>query len=139
MRISDWSSDVCSSDLTSIADTRALRLPLTSGQPRATTGINLALNLPSDAEVIPSNPIYDPVTNPYTFNPDSPTTYNKMTSTTVYDSLGNPLAAEIYYVRTSSSNSAAPTNDWTVHLNVDGTELTPSSGASPMQARKSIV
>src|SRR3546814_6938 len=42
---------------TSIADTRALRLPLTSGQPRATTGINLALNLPSDAEVIPSNQI----------------------------------------------------------------------------------
>src|SRR3546814_6076601 len=98
MRISDWSSDVCSSDL-----------------------------------VIPSNPIYDPVTNPYTFNPDSPTTYNKMTSTTVYDSLGNPLAAEIYYVRTSSSNSAATTNDWNVHLIVDGTELTPSSGASPMQ------
>src|SRR3546814_1948902 len=53
---------------TSIADTRALRLPLTSGQPRATTGINLALNLPSDAEVIPSNPIYDPVTNPYTLD-----------------------------------------------------------------------
>src|SRR3546814_15631197 len=71
--------------------------------------------------------------NPYTFNPDSPTTYNKMTSTTVYDSLGNPLAAEIYYVRTSSSNSAATTNDWNVHLIVAGTELTPSSGASPMQ------
>src|SRR3546814_11321801 len=39
---------------TSIADTRALRLPLPSGQPRATTGINLAPNLPSDAAGIPS-------------------------------------------------------------------------------------
>lgn len=120
---------------TNISDTRALRLPLTSGQPRATTGINMALNLPSDAEVIPNNPIYDPVTNPYVFNKDNPTTYNKMTSTTVYDSLGNPLAAEIYYVRTSSSNSAATTNDWNVHVVVDGTELAPSSGSNPMQLK----
>lgn len=118
---------------TSINDTRALRLPLTSGQPRATTGLNLALNLPSDSEVIPSNPIYDPVSNPYVFSKGNPTTYNKMTSTTVYDSLGNPLAAEIYYVRTSSSNSAATTNDWNVHVIVDGTELTPASGPNPMQ------
>jgi len=119
---------------TSINDTRALRLPLTSGQPRATTGIDLSLNLPSDAEVIPSNPVYTS-TNPYVFNPDDPTTYNKSTSTTVYDSLGNPMAAEIYYVRTSSSNSASTTNDWNVHVIVDGTELTPSSGPSPMQLR----
>lgn len=119
---------------TSINDTRALRLPLTSGQPRATTGINLALNLPSDAEVIPNNPIYTP-TNPYAFDPGNPTTYNRSTSTTVYDSLGNPMAAEIYYVRTSSSNSSSTTNDWNVHVIVDGTELTPSSGSSPMQLR----
>ena len=117
---------------TSINDTRALRLPLTSGQPRATTGISLSLNLPSDSEVIPSNPIYT-AANPYVFNKNDPTTYNKFTSTTVYDSLGNPLAAEIYYVRTSSSNSAATTNDWNVHVVVDGTELTPSSGPNPMQ------
>ncbi|MBW7945797.1 MAG: flagellar hook protein FlgE [Sphingomonadaceae bacterium] len=119
---------------TSINDTRALRLPLTSGQPRATTGINLALNLPSDAEVIPNNPIYTP-SNPYAFDPENPTTYNRSTSTTVYDSLGNPMAAEIYYVRTSSSNSSSTTNDWNVHVIVDGTELTPSSGPSPMQLR----
>ncbi|WBX82367.1 flagellar hook protein FlgE [Sphingosinicella microcystinivorans] len=119
---------------TSINDTRALRLPLTSGQPRATTGINLALNLPSDAEVIPNNPIFTPA-NPYAFNPGNPATYNRSTSTTVYDSLGNPMAAEIYYVRMSSSNSSATTNDWNVHVIVDGTELTPSSGPSPMQLR----
>ncbi len=67
------------------------------------------------------------------FNKNDPTTFNQSTSTTVYDSLGNPLAAEVYYVRTSSSNSAATTNDWDVHVFVDGTELTPAAGPNPMK------
>jgi flagellar hook protein FlgE len=104
-------------------------LPLTSGQPRATTGIKISLNLPSDSEVIPDNARYTS-SNPYVFDKDDPTTYNQSTSTTVYDSVGNPLPAEIYYVRTSSSNSSSTTNDWDVHVFVNGSELTPSSSTT---------
>ncbi|HET9188188.1 MAG TPA: flagellar hook protein FlgE, partial [Acidothermaceae bacterium] len=114
-----------------LADTRSLRLPLTSGAPRATTGIDIAANLPSDAEVIPDSPRYS-ADAPYVFDKSNPLTYNQSTSTTVYDSVGNPHAATIYYVRTSAATSASPTSSWDAHVFVGDTELTPASG-SPLQ------
>lgn len=110
-----------------IADTRSLRLPLTSGSPRATTGISIAANLPSDAEVIPDNPRYT-TGSPYVFDKANPLTYNQSTSTTVYDSVGNPHAATIYYVRTSAATASEPTSTWEAHVFVGDSELTTASG-----------
>jgi len=56
-----------------------LAIPVsTSGQATETSEIQLALNLPSDAEVIEAQ-----------FNRNNPATYNKSTALSVYDSGGN--------------------------------------------------
>lgn len=108
---------------TDLASTISARLPLTSGVPQATSSIRLAVNLPADAQIIPNRPIYTPL-NPYVFNPEDPATFNNSTSTTVYDSLGNPLAANIYYVKTAVPTALDSFHRWTAHVVVNGNELT---------------
>ncbi|MEY2883616.1 MAG: hypothetical protein RL490_1340 [Pseudomonadota bacterium] len=98
------------------------RLPLTSGVPQATSGIKLSVNLPADAAIIPDKPIYTPA-NPYAFDPNDPATFNASTSTTIYDSLGNPLAANIYYVKTAVPSAGDPVHSWTARVLVGTTEL----------------
>jgi flagellar hook protein FlgE len=110
---------------------RPLRLPATSGEPRATTAIKLAMNLPSDAPVIPSNPRYTPQ-NPYAFDPADPTTFNQSTSTTIHDALGNPLVASVYYVRTHAATQADPEHRWTAHVLVGDTEVQ-TAGGGPLR------
>ena len=105
-----------------LASTISARLPLTSGVPQATGVIKLAVNLPSASVVIPDKPIYTPA-HPYIFDRNDPGTFNQSTSTTIYDSLGNPLAATIYYVKTAVPTIAAPVHRWTAHIFVGSTEL----------------
>jgi flagellar hook protein FlgE len=126
---------------TGLADTRSLRLPLTSGVPRPTSDMDITLNLPSDAEVIPNNPRYnlppadpaDPVVNTYAFDRNDQLTYNFSTSTTVYDSLGNPQAVEIYYVRTSSATVADPESTWDAHVFVGSTKVETATGEDAVE------
>ncbi len=113
-----------------LQDTRALRLPLTSGQPRTTDQIQTSLNLPSNAEIIPDKPLYT-ATSPYIFDRNDASTYNESTSLTVYDSVGNPMPAEVYYVRKSAANFTTPTSEWDMHVFVSGQELMLPSGSTP--------
>ena len=48
------------------------------------------------------------------FNPTDPTSYNKSTSGTVFDTLGNPHVLSTYYVKTAAANQ------WQVFGTVDG-------------------
>ena len=98
---------------TALFSTKSLQLPLTSGAPRATTTLKLAVNLPPSAAV---------VTTP--FDPADKTSYSAATSQTLYDSLGNPLAATVYYSRTALPSATDPLHRWTAHVVVGGTELT---------------
>ncbi len=111
-----------------LANTINASLPLTSGQPQATSAIKLAVNLPANAAIIPDKPVYT-AANPYAFDAGNPATFNASTSTTVYDSLGNPLAATIYYVKTAVPTVANPVHQWTAHVLVGNTELTSSGTA----------
>jgi flagellar hook protein FlgE len=110
---------IVSSDL---GATVSARLPLASGQPQATGAIKLAVNLPADAAVIPEKPIYTAAT-PYAFNANDPSTFNHSTSVTIYDSLGNPLAANIFYVKTGVPSVANPTHRWLAHVLIGTNEL----------------
>ncbi|WP_164157771.1 flagellar hook protein FlgE [Sandarakinorhabdus rubra] len=107
---------------TSLASTVPARLPLTSGAPQATSAINVTVNLPSDAPIIANRPIYTP-TNPYVFDRNDPATFNHSAAVTAYDSLGNPLAATIYYVKDSAASAADPFHRWTARAFVGNTEL----------------
>jgi flagellar hook protein FlgE len=55
------------------------------------------------------------------FNINDSTTYNKASSMTVYDSLGNPHSLSTYFVKTAPST-------WTVYGATDGTPLAASLG-----------
>jgi flagellar hook protein FlgE len=107
---------------TDIGSTIAARLPLTMGVAKPTSLINLAVNLPAGATIIPDQPIYT-ATNPYVFDRNDPATFNASTSTTIFDSQGNPVPASVYYVKTAAPGGATTTHDWTARVFVGPTEL----------------
>ncbi|MDQ6620875.1 MAG: flagellar hook protein FlgE [Pseudomonadota bacterium] len=82
-----------------------LQLSTAQLQATATTQSNIGMNLDA-REAIISKP----------FSLTDPTTYNKATSMTVYDSLGNPHALATYFVKTAA-------NTWKVQGAVDGTSI----------------
>lgn len=110
---------------TSISSAQNLQLPVNSGLPAATTKIQLGLNLPADATIIPNDPKYTD-SNPYSFNRNDSSTFNQSTSITIYDSLGNPTIATIYYVKTSNATDISPSNKWQTHVYVGDKELDPA-------------
>jgi len=110
---------------TSIASAQNLQLPVNSGLPKATTQIQLGLNLPADATIIPNDAKYSDA-NPYVFNRSDASTFNQSTSITIYDSLGNPTIATIYYVKTSNATEITPYNKWETHVFVGDKELDPA-------------
>jgi flagellar hook-basal body protein len=110
---------------TSISSAQNLQLPVNSGLPAATTKIQLGLNLPADATIIPKDPKYTDA-NPYKFNRNDSSTFNQSTSITIYDSLGNPTIATIYYVKTSNATDISPYNKWQTHVFVGDKELDPA-------------
>ena len=109
---------------TGINSAKNLQLPTTSGLPKASQTIQLGLNLPADATIIPTSGTYSS-SNPYVFDKTNAATYNKSTSITIYDSLGNSTIATIYYVKTSNATEASPTNKWQTHVFVGDREVTP--------------
>ena len=109
---------------TGINSAKNLQLPTTSGLPKASQTIQLGLNLPADATIIPATSTYT-ASNPYVFDKTNPATYNQSTSITIYDSLGNSTIATIYYVKTSNATEVSPTNKWQTHVFVGDREVTP--------------
>ncbi len=93
-----------------------LAIPVsTSGQAQETSEIQLALNLPSDAEVID-----------VPFNRNNPATYNKSTALSVYDSGGNSYLATIYYVKTANATANSPTNKYQTYVFVGDDQVNPA-------------
>jgi len=82
-----------------------IRLLTTESPPQATTDVEIGINLPANAPV-PAG----------VFDANNPSTYNHATSMTVYDSLGSPHTATVYFSKTTTDNT------WEQRLFVDGTE-----------------
>jgi flagellar hook-basal body protein len=88
----------------------ALSIPRqTVSEFRATTEVELGLNLPSNVE--PIN---------VAFNPGKPETYHRTTSLTVYGASGSQHLATIYYVKTQNATADTPQNKWQTHVYIDG-------------------
>ncbi|EAS44529.1 flagellar hook protein FlgE [Photobacterium profundum] len=86
---------------------QAMKVPDQFGQPRASTNIDIGVNLPASAEAKDAT-LFD-------FNDSN--SYDKSTSVTMYDSLGQPYKLSTYYVKDNS----AP-NRWSVYYT--GTDAT---------------
>jgi len=99
---------------TGIDSAKSLQLPATSGDPKATESIDMVVNLPADAKVL-NTP----------FNRLDPSTFNQSSSLTVYDTLGNPSIATVYYVKTQTAGADAPANKWQTFVYVGDTQFTP--------------
>ncbi len=98
-----------------------LRLPLTSGDPRATTAVRFVASLPADAAA--------PVA---IFDRDNPASYNGATSTTVHAADGSSQTATVYYRRLESP--PGDTNKyWEIRSFVGDAEIGPLPGPGPQQ------
>ncbi len=114
-----------------------LQLQNTIGAPVATDRVQVNVNV--DADLTPFNiaagALHDVTTSP--FDPTDPTTYNHVTATTVYDSLGAPHVVSMYYRKVSDGTV---NNAWQMFLYVDGSPVNPSDdgtasgGSSPNPA-----
>jgi len=110
---------------TGLGSAKSLQLPSTAGLPQPSSQIELGLNLPAGADILPESATYT-ADNPYSFDRNDSDTFNKSTSITVYDSLGNPHIATVYYVKTSSATEINPTNKWDTKIFIGDKELDPS-------------
>ncbi|WNO53675.1 flagellar hook protein FlgE [Stakelama saccharophila] len=95
----------------------SLRLPQTSGEPKATSSVALGVNLNASSEV-----------HTETFDRFNTDTFNQSTSTTIYDAEGNAQTMTSYFVRKSAPDASDPTSGstWEVHNFVGDQELQPS-------------
>ena len=94
-----------------VANPGPLQLSTAQLQATATTSGTIGMNLDARESTISK-----------TFSINDPTSYNKATSLTVYDSLGNPHAMSTYFVKSAA-------NAWTVYGAMDGVALGSSLGS----------
>ena len=99
-----------------------LQLPVTSGDPRATSNIELGVNVPAAATVVTEQAQF---ADGYEFNPDDPTTFTNSTSITIFDDLGNPTIATIYFIKTQNASATDPTNKFDTRLVINDTVIGP--------------
>ena len=102
-----------------------LQLPVTSGAPQATSNIDLAVNLDSGSVVVPEQ---DKFAGGYSFDPNDPDTFTNSTSLTIFDDLGNPTIATVYFIKTQSSadSSGDGNNKFDTRLVINDTIIDPN-------------
>ncbi|HHZ71146.1 MAG TPA: flagellar hook-basal body complex protein, partial [Methylococcaceae bacterium] len=108
---------------TGLESATSLQLPSTSGLPVASSKIILGLNLPAGADILSKTKFTED--NPYRFDRTNSDTFNKSTSITLYDSLGNPHIATVYYIKTTSATEEESTNKWDTRIFIGDHELEP--------------
>ena len=99
-----------------------LQLPVTSGDPQATSTINLGVNVPAAADVVPNRPQFS---DGYQFNPNDPDTFTNSTSITIFDDLGNPTIATVYFIKTQAASATDPTNKYDTKLVINDQIIDP--------------
>ena len=112
-----------------------LQLPVTSGDPQATSNISLGVNVPAAADVVPERAAF---ADGYTFNPADPNTFTNSTSITIFDDLGNPTIATMYFIKTQSASAEDPTNKYDTRLVINDTVIDPDLVSSVDDAGNQI-
>ena len=99
-----------------------LQLPVTSGDPQATSNISLGVNVPAAAEVVTDKPQF---ADGYAFDAADPDTFTNSTSITIFDDLGNPTIATMYFTKTQAASQTNPTNKYDTRLVINDTVIDP--------------
>lgn len=102
----------------------------TSGSPEVKVGLNVDARgavTAQPADVGTGATVPPGAAGTFRFDPTDPSTFNNSTSTTIFDSLGNPHVATLYFQKAAPS---ATTNPWNVYLTIDNTLQPPSAVAT---------
>jgi flagellar hook protein FlgE len=99
-----------------------LRLPVTSGDPQATSMVDLAVNVPASADVVTEK---EKFADGYTFDPEDPESFTNSTSFTIFDDLGNPTIATVYFIKTQRATAEDPTNKFETRLVINDEVVPP--------------
>ncbi len=91
---------------------RPLNIPAEFGKPKQTGNIDVGVNLPTNGEL----------KDPTLFDPQDPETYNRSTSSTIYDSMGQSYKLSTYYLKDQNQS-----NTWQAYYTV-----TDSEGEKPL-------
>lgn len=121
-----------------------LQLQNTIGAPVATTGVNVNVNVDADVvdvfdigpatitaygaaapNLLPANSTVNPKAG-IVFDRTNPATYNHVTATTTYDSLGAPHELTMYFRKLEDTVAGPLDNTWQVFTYMDGKPLEPS-------------
>jgi len=97
-----------------------VQIPETSGSPVATSKVALGVNLSPSAAAPAKTP----------FDRNNASSFNNSSSTTIYDSAGNPMTLTNYYVRDPAADSTGSTA-WQVYSYVGDQQLTTGGSAVP--------
>ncbi|MCG3730516.1 flagellar hook protein FlgE [Vibrio cincinnatiensis] len=82
---------------------KPLNIPAQFGKPKQTSNIEISANLPANGEL----------KDPNLFDFSDPDTYNRTTSSTIYDSMGQPYKLTTYYLKDQNEN-----NKWNTYYTV---------------------
>ncbi len=99
-----------------------LQLPVTSGDPQATSNITLGVNVNAASDVVTDRAQF---ADGYEFNANDPSTFSNSTSITIFDDLGNPTIATVYFIKTQAASAADPTNKYDTRLVINDTIIDP--------------
>ena len=112
-----------------------LQLPVTSGDPQATSNIKLGVNVNAASDVVTDRPQFQ---DGYTFDPNDPETFTNSTSITIFDDLGNPTIATVYFIKTQAASADDPTNKYDTRLVINDTIINPDLVSAVDDAGKQI-
>lgn len=101
-----------SSTSVSLTTTKPVKIPDTAGSPVKTSSIGMQMNLNSG----------DKVLDPAAFDPTDSKTFNKLTSVTMFDSLGESHVMTSYFVKPTNGSYTGESN-WVVFYAVDGKQV----------------
>ncbi|TVV70925.1 flagellar hook protein FlgE [Sphingomonas solaris] len=113
---------------TGLAAAKSLQVPLTSGDAKPTSRLDIKLNLPAAADLPANRAVYQaPAT--YAFDRYDPNSYNYSAQTTVYDADGNGQPATIYYTRTAAPTASSTDSTWEARMFVGNAEASSTKNA----------
>ena len=101
-----------SSTSVSLTTTKPVKIPDTAGSPVKTSSIGMQMNLNSGYKVL----------DPAAFDPTDSKTFNKLTSVTMFDSLGESHVMTSYFVKPTNGSYTGESN-WVVFYAVDGKQV----------------
>ena len=112
-----------------------LQLPVTSGDPQATSNIKLGVNVNAASDVVTDRPQFQ---DGYNFDPNDPESFTNSTSITIFDDLGNPTIATVYFIKTQAASADDPTNKYDTRLVINDTIINPDLVSAVDDAGKQI-